>query len=111
MCAINALAIYLCFAFPVAVTAPQGLPESYDHYQPGNLNQSAVERLRAGDAATAQILLERAALLAPYDGTIAGNMAELKAYRAAPVPLVLRGEAATGGAAAAPPLPALWPKK
>lgn len=121
MCATNALAIYLCFAFPVAATAPQGLPETYDHYQPANLNQTAVERLRAGDESTAQILLERAALLAPYDMTISGNLVELKAYRVAASPLVLRGEETAPGAAPAaappagdasqPPLPALWPKK
>ena len=128
MCATNALAIYLCFALPVAATAPQDMPATFDHYQPAGLNQAAVERLRAGDAATAQILLERAALLAPYEPGIAANLTELKSFREAPLPIVLRRPAeipstderaaktngadpALPGAAGPAPLPALWPPR
>lgn len=129
MCSTTPLAIYLCFAFPVAVTAPQGMPGTFDHYQPGKLNQAAIERLREGDEGTARILLERAALLAPHEPSIAGNLAELRSYREAPVPIMLRRQAerqtaSEGVAKAAPvdtvsapgaanpaPLPALWPPK
>jgi len=128
MCAANALAIYLCFAFPAAATAPQGMPETYDHFQPVKLNQAAIDRLRNGDAATAQILLERAALLAPFEPAISRNLAELRTYREAPAPIELRQDqapastldrsresgpedAAASGTTTLPPLPALWPKK
>ena len=115
MCALNALAIYLCFAFPVAVTAPQSLP-GFDHYRPVDLNQAAIERLRENDGATAQILLERAALLAPYDQAIAGNLAQLRSYREVPVPIIVRqreGQTAAREqeAANADSLPAIWAPK
>lgn len=116
MCATNILAIYLCFSLPVAATAPQELPETFDHYHPGRLNQTAVERLRAGDAATARILLERAALLAPFEPSIAGNLAELRAYRQEPIVQHLPAEqqkasepASTEDTMETPP--ALWPLK
>lgn len=113
MCATNILAIYLCFSLPVAATAPQGLPETFDHYHPGRLNQTAVERLRAGDAATARILLERAALLAPFEPSIAANLAELRAYRQEPIVLHQPTEPQSAGAPETPvdtleTLPALW---
>lgn len=119
MCATNVLAIYLCFSLPVAATAPRGLPETYDHYHPARLNQAAVERLREGDDATARILFERAALLAPHEPSIAGNLAELRAYRKEPLPVLRRGaeQAASADTVPAPDaispaaLPALWPPK
>ena len=128
MCAPNALTIYLCFTLPVAATSPQNMPETFDHFQPGKLNQSAIERLREGDSATARILLERAALLAPYEPSIANNLAEVRSYRELPVPIVLRrpgkqgatidrveqagpADAALPGTTKLAPLPALWPRK
>ncbi|MCX7143780.1 MAG: hypothetical protein NT123_22600 [Proteobacteria bacterium] len=128
MCAPNALTIYLCFTLPVAATSPQGMPDTFDHFQPGKLNQSAIERLREGDSTTAQILLERAALLAPYEPSIANNLAQVRSYRGAPVPIVLRqpekqgttmdrdkqsgpADAAMPGTTKLAPLPALWPRK
>lgn len=117
MCATNVLAIYLCFSLPVAATAPQGLPETFDHYHPAKLNQAAIERLQTGDSATARILLERAALLAPHEPSIAGNLAELRAYRNEPAIIVspqpaekpVSGETpATAATDAMEALPALW---
>lgn len=121
MCAANALAIYLCFTLPMAATPPWEAPRRFDHFQPAQLNQAAAEQLRDGDDATALILLERAALLAPHEPTIAANLAELRAFRKAPLPVVLGRPAepparrdmveATIGAAEREPLPALWPAK
>lgn len=115
MCATSILTLYLCFSLPVAATAPQGMAEAFDHYHPGQLNQSALVLLRDGDDSTARVLLERAALLAPHDPPISGNLAELRSYREASLPIILRRHEApsaeTAKTAPADDLPALWPPK
>ena len=58
-----------------------------DHYNPDALNEAAREQMRAGDFATARILLRRAAHLAPHDARIAHSLRELEARRTgAPIP-------------------------
>lgn len=85
-----------------------------DHHDPVLLNESAMDAIRQGDLATAWILLERAARIAPYDARIVRNLRELQAYRtgtAAPAepaaPRARRGEAPS----VPPEPPPLWPPR
>jgi hypothetical protein len=84
---------------PVAVAAAEESPRpAFDHYDPVLLNEFAIGSIRQGDLATAGILLERAARLAPHDARIRRNLLELRAYRSgtaappdAPSPSVRQG--------------------
>lgn len=52
-----------------------------EHYDPELLNQRAAALAREGEVGTAEILLERAALLAPGDERIARNLKEIRAHQ------------------------------
>lgn len=52
------------------------------HVNPGRLNEQAVRYMQRGDDATARILLERAARLAPRDTRIARNLQAVRAILA-----------------------------
>ncbi|HEX8962187.1 MAG TPA: hypothetical protein VF801_04215 [Rhodocyclaceae bacterium] len=88
MCATTALAVFLCFLMPPAVTAPLTHP-AFDPLGPAALSRAAAQRLARGDEAAALILTRRAELLG--------------------VP----AHPGEGAAAALPPqapgIPALWP--
>ena len=85
-----------------------------DAYDPVVLNESAMEAIREGDLATARILLERAARIAPYDARIVRNLRALEAHRAG---VLLPDETAPPATRLAPrprvppEPPALWPPK
>jgi hypothetical protein len=83
--ALLALVLQGC-ATPVQVrTSVVGVPAAkpvFEHLNPIALNEYAADRVGAGDIATAWILLERAALLAPHDQRIADNLAVVRAWRA-----------------------------
>ena len=90
-----------------------------DHLDPIALHAAAIEALRADDLRTAQILLARAARLAPGDPRIARAREALRKRRAgeaieldAPSPRAARPsqEAASPGAVAPEP-PPLWPAR
>lgn len=49
-----------------------------DHYDPASLNDAAVAAWSKGERGTARILLERAAVLAPQDARIRGNLGVVK---------------------------------
>ena len=72
------------FLLVCSLTGPAtacSLPETLvgAHVNPGLLNESARLCLQQGDRTTAEILLERAARLAPADPRIAANLAALRA--------------------------------
>jgi hypothetical protein len=107
-------ALSACSLFPGSAPPPDQLP--FDHYDPVVLNEYAVAKLRAGDDATALILLERAALLAPHDPRITRNLALLRAVRngtdppafpstSAPARAAGSGDAGIAPVAPARPLP------
>lgn len=72
--------LYSLAAFAViSVMAPaRAAPPDLDHYNPVLLNEYALQKLREGDVATAEILLERAVLLAPENPGIRSNLDTLK---------------------------------
>lgn len=93
-----------------------------DAYDPAALNESAMDAIRQGDLATAWILLERAARLAPYDPRIARNLRALDAHRAGNLAPAEPAEPAApqrpllrSPQAPPPPVPpeppAIWPPK
>ena len=51
----------------------------FDHYDPIALDESATAAMHEGDLTTARILLERAALLSPYDRRLQHKLQQLKA--------------------------------
>jgi len=90
-----------------------------DHLDPIALHAAAIEALRADDLRTAQILLARAARLAPGDPRIARAREALRKRRAGeaveldpPAPPAAKPsqEAASPGAIAPEP-PPLWPTR
>lgn len=86
---------------------------AYDPHDPARLNEAAIARLREGDARTAEILLERAARLAPHDPRIARNLRELQAWLSggpSPAPLPAT-ESRAPGQAVPPAPPAPWPPR
>jgi hypothetical protein len=61
---------------------------AHNHYDPAALNELALTKLQEGDMTTAEILLERAARLAPYDQRILQNLSVLRAQKQnAPLPI------------------------
>jgi Flp pilus assembly protein TadD len=104
----NALVALLLAATPVV---------AFDHADPLALHAQALERLRAGDLRTAEILLARAARLAPEDTRIARARDALRRQRAGESvtlePPALRAAKPSPGQA--PPVtvppepPPLWP--
>lgn len=104
MCANTGLTMFLCMALG-GTAAPRNLPPEYDHYHPERLNWQAVQKLREGDAKAAQVLLERAVLLAPHDKTLAGNLEEVRAFRQKPVALTLSVQPPPPAAASPPTTP------
>lgn len=106
--------------------------QDLDHYNPVQLNEYALQKLREGDVATAAILLERAVLLAPEHPGIRSNLETLKASisgkdPAPAVPYISGGISGTGpgipssggsssdmastGAIAPPPPFPIWPRE
>jgi hypothetical protein len=67
------VALILCSA---CTSAP-----ATDPANPYQLNEQAACQVRAGRVAEAEILLERAALIAPHDATIRHNRDTLRDYR------------------------------
>lgn len=59
----------------------------FDYSDPVSLNELAIEKIREGDGATAALLLERAALLAPHDARIRRNLESLKSGTQAKPPV------------------------
>ena len=51
---------------------------SREHYDPAYLNEAAIAALAIGERGTAMILLERAAVLAPRNALIRGNLMALQ---------------------------------
>ena len=88
----------------------------YDAYDPGVLAASAREHLRAGEIATARILLARAQRIAPDDPRVARGLQALEAARAGhPLPEEPPAPAAKPPPPAPLPLPAAppppWPPR
>lgn len=88
-----------------------------DHYHPLALNEAAMEHLAKGDVATARILLERAARIAPHDSRIIANRDALAALPGGATPQVRIGQSAAAAPApaavplAVTPVPPIWPAK
>ena len=90
-----------------------------DHLNPVALHAAALEHLRDGDAATAEILLARAARLAPGDVRIVRAREQVRRHRAGEVvsfdpppvraPETAPQKAAPGAVPAEPP--PLWPAR
>jgi Flp pilus assembly protein TadD len=93
-----------CAAPPPAGLGPA---EDLDHANPYVLNELAVASAQRGDVASAALLLERAARLAPDDTRIARNLDTVRAARTGVPPL--RKPAAAPASAAPQPQPAIWP--
>lgn len=71
---------------------------AFDHYDPVALDESAAAAMHDGDWATARILLERAALLAPHDGRLQRKLQQLKALmEGTPAPADAEAEAQPTG--------------
>ena len=103
-----------CLAPPAATAGEESPRPAFDHYDAVLLNEFAIGSVRQGDLATAGILLERAARLAPHDVRIRRNLLELRAYRSgtaappdAPSPSARQG---SGPEIPAEP-PPLWPPR
>lgn len=84
---------------------------SHDHHDPARLNEAAIGRIRQGDLATAAILLERAAHLAPHDARIRRNLGVLRAFRAGEAAGPEAIAPARTGPAIPPEPPAPWPAR
>ena len=81
-----------------AIAAPP--PLTYDPVNPVSLNEFAMQRVRDGDLGTALIMLERAALIAPYDPRIQANLHALRDLKAGkPLNIVSNPPAKEGEAA------------
>ena len=109
--ALSILPLIAALATPWAV-AQRRAPR--DAYEPSALDEFALERLRAGDARTAAILLERAARLAPNDARIRAHLLALPSIPQEPgAPSAARDPVAKLAAAATipPEPPALWPRR
>lgn len=102
-----------CLLAGCAAAQQQVLP-AIDAADPLLLNEQAVRHAQHGNLHSARILLERAALLAPHDATIARNLQLLGAAMAGQAPLPPArppGQPAAKPAATAPMAPAppaLW---
>lgn len=98
-------------------TSKPAPPLPYDHYAPLLLNEAAVASAAADDLATAWVLLERAARLAPHDPRIADNLATVRAYRVGSpsretqVPAPVDDATEQAYSRAPSPLPPLWPRR
>lgn len=105
-------AFIACCLLLAACAAPQA-----DRFNPYALNEQAVREAAAGRAASAQIMLERAALLAPHEPRIAANLAAVRAYREGRAPALKLDELRLPAAAQHPapqsgePAMPLWPAK
>lgn len=93
----------LCLIAALLPLAARG--EAPDHTHPPALNEYAVARVKEGDTATALILLERAARLAPDDERIRHNLEVLRGCSGGEK-IVVRGETAGGEEGAE--VPPLW---
>jgi Flp pilus assembly protein TadD len=107
-------------ALSIALAMGAGAALALDPYDPLALHAYAVERLRDGDFRTAEILLARAARLAPGDERIARTRRTLEAMRAGasvmPEPVPAAPPATAPAPKEAPPPippepPPLWPPK
>ena len=105
----------------LVVAIATGPAMALDHLDPVALNAAAIEALRADDLRTAQILLARAARLAPNDARIARTRGVLEAKRAGESPTLeavplrpaesTRKETPAPATAIPPAPPPLWPPK
>lgn len=106
-------------AMLAAILAALACPAAaFDPYDPAALNEAAAASVGRGDLATAEILLERAARIAPYDARIVRNRDALRARAGgspAPAPERAGGKATAAPRPPAPEVPAeppaLWPPK
>ena len=103
----------------VACLVASGPSWALDHMNPVALHAAALERLLAGDAATAEILLARAARLAPDDSRITRAREALRKHRAgepvvldpSPARAPVSGAERPAPAAVPPEPPPLWPAR
>lgn len=93
--------LFAAILLAIGPAAAGNVPARYDHYDPARLNEFALQKLREGDAGTAAILLERAALLAPHDARIRRNLETLRAWQA--------GERPEPGSTVSPAKPSMPP--